>query len=93
MKREVKLLAAIAVFVIVAAFVGAYFYRSATQNERIGVNSNSNQSEPHSNVKAESLIRSDSPTLGSVNAPVTIVEFLDPECESCAAFAPIVKKR
>ena len=38
------------------------------------------------------LVREDSPTLGSADAPVTLVEFLDPECESCRAFYPIVKE-
>ncbi|SRR5581483_1615564 len=38
------------------------------------------------------LIRDDSPTLGPANAKVTIVEFLDPECEACRAIFPIVKQ-
>ena len=38
------------------------------------------------------LIRDHSPTMGPVNAPVTIVEFLDPSCEACRAFYPIVKQ-
>ena len=38
------------------------------------------------------LIREDSPTQGPADAPVTLVEFLDPECESCRAAAPIVKQ-
>jgi protein-disulfide isomerase len=37
------------------------------------------------------LIRDHSPSLGDVNAPVTMVEFLDPECESCAAIYPYIK--
>lgn len=37
------------------------------------------------------LVREDSPTLGPADAPVTLVEFLDPECEACRAFFPIVK--
>jgi protein-disulfide isomerase len=38
------------------------------------------------------LVRADSPVLGRANAPVTIVEFLDPACEACRAFAPVVKQ-
>jgi protein-disulfide isomerase len=38
------------------------------------------------------LIRPHSPTLGPAQAPVTIVEFFDPECEACRAMYPIVKQ-
>lgn len=38
------------------------------------------------------LVRPDSPALGPADAPVTIVEFLDPECESCRAMFPVVKE-
>jgi protein-disulfide isomerase len=38
------------------------------------------------------LIRPDSPVMGPASAPVTIVEFLDPACEACRAFAPVVKQ-
>ena len=38
------------------------------------------------------LVRMHAPTLGPAEAPVTIVEFLDPACETCAAFYPRVKE-
>jgi protein-disulfide isomerase len=38
------------------------------------------------------LLRAHSPSLGKANAPVTIVEFIDPACETCRAFYPMVKK-
>jgi len=37
------------------------------------------------------LVRMHSPALGKADAPVVIVEFLDPACETCAAFYPRVK--
>jgi protein-disulfide isomerase len=45
--------------------------------------------EPHLLAR---LARADSPVLGRVDAPVTIVEFLDPACEACRAYAPVVKQ-
>ena len=43
-------------------------------------------------VNNELLVRSYSPVKGKPDAPVTVVEFLDPECESCRAMHPIVLK-
>ena len=40
----------------------------------------------------ESLVRFHSPSLGRADARVHIVEFLDPACETCAAFYPLVKQ-
>ena len=40
----------------------------------------------------EALASAQSPTLGDQNAKVHIVEFLDPACETCAQFYPLVKK-
>lgn len=42
--------------------------------------------------QTSALVRFNSPSFGPANAPVTIVEFFDPSCESCRAFYPIVKK-
>lgn len=38
------------------------------------------------------LVRPHSPVIGPADARVTIVEFLDPSCEACRAFYPIVKQ-
>lgn len=38
------------------------------------------------------LVRDHAPVVGRKDAPVTIVEFFDPSCESCRAFYPAVKK-
>ena len=41
---------------------------------------------------AARLVRPHSPVLGPGRARVTIVEFLDPACEACRAYAPVVKQ-
>ena len=43
-------------------------------------------------VDRSALIRPHSPSLGNAQAPVVIVEFLDPACETCRTFYPIVKQ-
>lgn len=40
----------------------------------------------------ENLVRMHSPTLGRDDAPVVIVEFLDPACGTCREFYPLVKQ-
>jgi protein-disulfide isomerase len=40
----------------------------------------------------DALLRFGSPTIGNAEAPVHIVEFLDPACETCSAFYPFVKE-
>jgi protein-disulfide isomerase len=42
--------------------------------------------------RAAALASEHSPSLGDPNAPVHIVEFLDPACETCALFYPMVKQ-
>ena len=88
MNKEIKILGAIAIVVIIGAIIGASYYRNSVQNAPVTVNSNTGKPV----IPAETLVRPDSPTLGASDAKVTLVEFLDPECESCAAFGPVVKK-
>ena len=42
--------------------------------------------------RAAALASEHSPTPGDPDAPVHIVEFLDPACETCAVFYPHVKR-
>jgi len=38
------------------------------------------------------FVREHSQTLGNADAKVLLVEFMDPACETCAAFSPLVKQ-
>ncbi|MDZ4202437.1 MAG: thioredoxin domain-containing protein [Gallionella sp.] len=62
----------------------------------LGVLVYSGQQEKEAGQLAEAgraaLIRMHSPTLGKPDAPVVIVEFLDPACETCRVFYPRVKQ-
>ena len=42
--------------------------------------------------RAAALASEHSPTLGEASAKVHVVEFLDPACETCAQFYPVVKQ-
>lgn len=66
------------------AVAAAAFVAAAAYYPRI-IGSAANQEE-------STLIRAHSPVIGLSEAPVAIVEFLDPSCEACRAFYPIVKQ-
>jgi len=74
--------AGILAFVVAAFAVGMSLYQKRTQSAQ------------DQTVRAEQsrLVRMHSPVLGPQGAPVTIVEFFDPACETCRAFYPIVKR-
>lgn len=73
--------AGILALVVAAFLVGVSLYQKRTQSAQ------------DQTVRAEQsrLVRVHSPVLGPPGAPVTIVEFFDPACETCRAFYPIVK--
>jgi protein-disulfide isomerase len=51
-----------------------------------------NESASLSSEQMAHLVRPHSPVFGPANAPVTIVEVLDPACAACRAFAPVVEQ-
>lgn len=69
-------------------FLGAKFYNSS-QAPAPGT---SPASEGPLRVDQSLLIKDYSPSQGPTMARVVLVEFLDPECESCRAMHPIVKR-
>ena len=73
----------IAAIVIAAAVVGGALVYDKQQEKAATQSVEANRAV---------LIRMHSPTLGRSDAPVVIVEFLDPACETCSTFYPMVKK-
>ena len=69
--------------ILAFGFVVATNYYKDQQSEKYGFLAGKN---------AELFIRDHSPTLGSDDAKVFLVEFMDPACETCAAFEPFVKQ-
>ena len=73
----------IAAVVLLLAFAGGTLVYKNQKSEQAAQSAESNGS---------ALIRMHSPTLGNADAPVVIVEFFDPACETCRSFYPLVKQ-
>ena len=73
----------VALFALMLGAVGLFVYKSGQPTTAAG---------PGDGDAAAALASEHSPTLGEASARVHIVEFLDPACETCAAFFPIVKQ-
>lgn len=70
-----------AVLLVLAFVVGAFFFK----------NHRAEQAAQTVAKNQEALLRLHAPTFGNADAPVHIVEFLDPACETCRDFYPFVK--
>ena len=68
---------------LILAFVLAGSYYKKSRAETLGFLAQES---------ASVFVREHSPTLGSDDAKVYLVEFLDPACETCASFSPFVKQ-
>lgn len=90
-RREALILAAIGIPILAAAAVSAVVLGGRpTASPATSALPTQGSSAPGAGQR-DSLVYADSPTLGPVDAPVTLVEFLDPECEACRAAYPFVK--
>ncbi|MGB5722199.1 MAG: thioredoxin domain-containing protein [Woeseiaceae bacterium] len=76
-------LVAVAVAVLVLGLVAAAFLYKSDNTESLQAEAAARQA---------ALASQHSPTLGDQGAKVHIVEFLDPACETCALFYPMVKQ-
>lgn len=72
---------ALIIIILAFFFLGMNYYQKRVQDS---------QAEKVSQAENR-LVRFHSPVFGPRNAPVTIVEFFDPACETCRALYPIVK--
>jgi protein-disulfide isomerase len=73
----------LACLALILVFVFASSYYKEKQVARYGFMAREN---------AALFVRDYSPTLGHDEARVYLVEFMDPACETCAAFSPFVKQ-
>lgn len=84
-----KVIVIATVVIALAAFGGAaLFYKSAMPEKETATE----LAMPEVAVDMSGLVREHSPIIGNENAPVTVVEFFDPSCESCRAAYPFVKE-
>ncbi|MBU0484918.1 MAG: DsbA family protein [Proteobacteria bacterium] len=73
----------ISCFVLISVFVFTSYQYKGKQVEKFGFMAKEN---------ASIFVRDYSQTLGRDEAKVYLVEFMDPACETCAAFSPLVKQ-
>ncbi|MCP4671449.1 MAG: thioredoxin domain-containing protein, partial [Desulfobacula sp.] len=69
--------------VLIGLFAATSFYYKGQQTRMYDFMAQNN---------ASTFVRDNSQTLGSEDAKVFLVEFMDPACETCAAFSPFVKQ-
>lgn len=79
-----------AIALLLAFFASVLYYTG--QKEKMTDKAMEKTSSQAVEINQAALIRMHSPTLGPSDAPVVIVEFLDPACETCRAFYPMVKQ-
>ena len=80
-----KKLVSLALLILIALFIGAIYAYKNIENKKVeNVSTYDYAKEP--------FVRAHSPSFGDNEKNIYVVEFLDPECESCALFHKIIKK-
>ena len=79
-----KIAVVLAVVVLAILFVVATNFYKKSEDTKIENLSTSSSGAP--------FVRDHSPSFGENKNNVTIVEFLDPQCEACMRFHPVIKK-
>jgi protein-disulfide isomerase len=77
-----KNLVVISLFIVIALFGCLIYFYKSMQKDTVALPLD----------MAPSLVRDYSVSFGENRKNIIVVEFLDPECESCALFHPMVKK-
>ncbi len=77
-----KNLVVISLFIVIALFGCLIYFYKSMQKDTVSLPLD----------MAPSLVRDYSVSFGENRKNIIVVEFLDPECESCALFHPMIKK-
>jgi protein-disulfide isomerase len=88
-RKDAFKLVGIAALLITAFVLVAFYYLRDQKRER--AERIAEQVAQQTRAEDSVFVRPHSRSLGARNAKVTIVEFLDPECESCRAMYPMIK--
>jgi protein-disulfide isomerase len=82
MKSKKKIVLISSAALVLSFIIGVFAYNSYQDRQRDFL----------AQENSEVFVRDYSPTMGAEKPKVFLVEFLDPECESCRRFAPFVKE-
>jgi protein-disulfide isomerase len=93
MKKELRLLISLSAVILGGTALAAFLYnKNAAETSPAAASGATGKTPTSYGIQLrEELVRPDAPARGPENAALTVVEFLDPECESCKAFHPIMK--
>lgn len=91
MKKDVYRLLGLGAVLVAAFAVAAFLYSRDRRDERTAQIASQTRLAERAPADDTVFVRPHSRSLGPRDAKVTVVEFLDPECESCRAMYPMVK--